>query len=183
MVGGAVERAAEGALPITEAVNEEIKAAKESISLIAKEVEPVVKAFKLDKSIVGEIITALASMGEANVYAEEGLKGAKVGEHAALIRSDIDLQQIDPVRHWTNAQRMERGLPPLTKTGELVELHRIGQKPNGPFAELTVDVFGDIAKAGNLFVKATGAVTELADFGKNASAYWRDRINAQTKQN
>ncbi|MCX5618119.1 HNH/ENDO VII family nuclease [Bombella sp. TMW 2.2543] len=166
-----------GGEAIPDALKAEIEAVKHDIKVTTQEAAAIVKVLGLDNTTIGKIITSLSGIGEASVYAEEGLKGAKVGNEVALIRPDIDMNQVDPVRNWTNAERMERGLPPLTPTGEIVELHQIGQKPGAPYAEITGAIIGNINTAVHLFQKASGMVEDVKDFGVSTYNYWRDRVD------
>lgn len=90
-----------------------------------------------------EIIDHISSMAEYEIYKNAGLVEADVGGKKCLIRSDIDWDQKD-AEGKTNRERVEAKPPdgpsaPITKDGELVELHHIGQHQNSPFAELTMD--------------------------------------------
>lgn len=183
IVGGLIGGVAVGTLmrvldgePISDSLKAEIEAIKHDIKVTAQEAAVIVKALKLDETTLGKIIVSLSGLGEASVYMEEGLKGAKVGNEVALVLPDIDPDQMDPVRNWTNAERMERGLPPLTKTGEVVELHHIGQNADAPYAEIVSSIIGNINTAVHLFQKASGAVMDIKDFGENSYNYWHDRV-------
>ena len=83
-----------------------------------------------------EIIDAIGSMEEAQIYMDVGLQEVEIDGKKCLIRDDIDMDQVDE-DGISNRERMERGRPPLTKDGQEVELHHIGQKPGSPLAELT----------------------------------------------
>ncbi|MBA5725855.1 HNH/ENDO VII family nuclease [Bombella favorum] len=181
MLGGSVVGTALRVLDgesIPDAFKAEIEAVKHEIKVTAQEAGAIVQALGLDKTMIGSIIISLSGIGEASVYAEEGLKGAKVGDAIALVRPDIDMQQVDPVRNWTNAERMERGLPPLTPTGEVVELHQIGQKSDAPYAEVTNSIMSNVNTAVNLFRQETGVVSDIRDFGRNTHEYWQDRTKS-----
>ena len=82
------------------------------------------------------IVDNIGSMEEYNIYKEAGLKEVEIGGKKALIRSDIDWGQVDG-QGRTNAQRIEKGLSPLDRDGNAIELHHIGQKADSPLAELT----------------------------------------------
>ena len=78
----------------------------------------------------------IRSMEEYKIYKDADLQEAEIGGKKALIRSDIDWGQIDE-KGRTNAQRIEKGLSPLDRYGNSIELHHIGQKADSPLAELT----------------------------------------------
>ena len=81
-----------------------------------------------------EIINAMGSMEEAEIYMKAGLQEVEINGKKCLIRSDIDMDQKDE-DGISNRERMARGRPPITKDGDEVELHHIGQKPDSPLAE------------------------------------------------
>lgn len=83
-----------------------------------------------------EIINAIGSREEYEVYKKAGLKEVEIGEKKALIRNDIDWNQVDE-KGRNNAERIEKGLAPLDKDGNSIELHHIGQREDSPLAELT----------------------------------------------
>lgn len=83
-----------------------------------------------------EIIDNIRSMKEYEIYKEAGLKEEEIGGRKVLIRSDIDWNQVDE-KGRTNTERIERGLAPLDKEGNPIELHHIGQREDSPLAELT----------------------------------------------
>lgn len=85
-----------------------------------------------------EIIDAISSMEEYEIYKGAGLQEAEIEGRKCLIRPDIDMDQKDSMGR-TNKERMEQGLAPLTKDGKVVELHHIGQQSDSPLAELTMD--------------------------------------------
>ena len=82
------------------------------------------------------IINYIRSMEEAQIYINADLKEAEVNGRKCLLRSDIDLEQID-YRGKTNYERIMSGKSPVNIYGEVIVLHHIGQKQESPFAELT----------------------------------------------
>jgi hypothetical protein len=105
----------------------------------------------------------------------------EIGGRRALIRSDINVNLVDmsdgPTRGLTNQQRMERGLPPLDRSGNAIELHHIGQRMDGPLAELTSVEHRSTGNMGELHPNKTSEI-DRATFEKEKSQYWRDRANA-----
>jgi hypothetical protein len=85
-----------------------------------------------------EIINAIGSMKEYEIYKKAGLQEAEINGKKCLIRTDIDMEQTD-VKGRTNKERMEQGLAPLDKNGKPIELHHIGQHADSPLAELTFE--------------------------------------------
>lgn len=82
------------------------------------------------------IIKQFHSYDEYLVFKNAGLQSRMINGQLALVRSDINLNQIDEYGR-TNLQRMLSGKAPLDSTGKPFELHHIGQKNNGSLAILT----------------------------------------------
>lgn len=85
-----------------------------------------------------EIIDAISSMEEYEIYKKAGLVEAEINGRKCLIRTDIDWDQKDAMGR-TNRERAEQGLPPINKDGKVIELHHIGQHSDSPLAELTTE--------------------------------------------
>ena len=83
-----------------------------------------------------EIIDAISSMEEYEVYKKAGLVEAEINGRPCLINPNIDMEQKDAFGR-TNKERMEQGLAPLDENGKPIELHHIGQHADSPLAELT----------------------------------------------
>lgn len=83
-----------------------------------------------------EIIDAIGSMEEYQIYKDAGLIEAEIDGRKCLINPNIDMDQKDAFGR-TNKERVEQGLAPLEKNGNPIELHHIGQKNDSPLAELT----------------------------------------------
>ena len=83
-----------------------------------------------------EIIDHIESWEQFEIYNKAGLHEAEINGRKCLVK-DIDMDYVDPKTGLTNRERMERGMSPIdSKTGEKIELHHMGQDPDGPFAEL-----------------------------------------------
>ena len=121
-----------------------------------------------------EIIDALASMEEYEIYKKAGLQATEVNGKWCLIRPDIDMNQKD-ADGLTNRQRMERGLPPITKDGKAVELHHIGQKPDSPLAELTTDEHRGVGNDTILHDKTKESEIDRNEFAKERREHWKSR--------
>ena len=123
-----------------------------------------------------EIIDNIRSMKEYEIYKKAGLQEVKIGDKTALIRNDIDWNQIDE-KGRTNEERIKRGLAPLDKDGNPIELHHIGQHADSPLAELT---FGEHRCDGNDTIlhdknKDTETHGEGNKWDNERQNYWKDR--------
>jgi len=85
-----------------------------------------------------EIIDAIGSWKEYEIYDKANLRVEYINGRPCLVRTDIDMEQKD-AKGRTNRERMELGLAPLDKNGKPIELHHIGQKSDSPLAELTFE--------------------------------------------
>ena len=90
-----------------------------------------------------EIVDALGSIEEYEIYKKAGLVEAEIAGKKCLIRTDIDWDQeyVDPFTNETktNRDRVKDGLAPLDKNGRPIQLHHIGQHADSPLAELTFE--------------------------------------------
>ena len=94
-----------------------------------------------------EIVNALRSEEEAEIYIRAGLCEARVGGRPALVQPRIDPDYVMPEwwvnkygerwRGWSNSDLMGEGYPPHDENGDPYELLHIGQLTNSPLAELT----------------------------------------------
>lgn len=121
-----------------------------------------------------EIIDSIGSMEEAEIYMNAGLQEAEINGKKCLIRGDIDLDQTDE-DGISNRERMERGQPPLTKDGQEVELHHIGQKPDGPLAELTTQEHRGVGNDTILHDKNKDSEIDRNEFAKERKSHWKSR--------
>ena len=142
-----------------------------------------------------EIISAIASMEEAEIYMKAGLKAARIGSRWALIRSDINWSDYSARRNtwlknkladyskwvdYNNADLIGEGFPPRDVNGDPYELHHIGQRQDSPFAELTwAEHRGD---GNNTILHQAGKESEIdrQTFDREKSDYWKARFNAFT---
>lgn len=121
-----------------------------------------------------EIIDAIGSMEEAQIYMDAGLQEVEIAGKKCLIRSDIDMDQLDE-DGISNRERMERGRPPLTKDGQEVELHHIGQKPDSPLAELTTQEHRGVGNDTILHDKNKESEIDRNEFAKDRKNHWKSR--------
>ena len=142
-----------------------------------------------------EIINAIASMEEAEIYMRAGLKAVRIGNRWALIRSDINWSDYSVRRNtwlknkladyskwvdYNNADLIGEGFPPRDMNGDPYELHHIGQHQDSPFAELTwAEHMGD---GNNTILHQAGKESEIDRqmFDREKSDYWKARFNVFT---
>lgn len=136
-----------------------------------------------DKAIVkeetgwsDEIIDAIGSMEEYEIYKNASLQEAEIGGKKCLIRSDIDWEQNDDMGR-TNRERAEQGLSPINKEGKVIELHHIGQHANSPLAELTPDEHRGKGNDAILHEKTKESEIDRQAFARERSAHWEARAN------
>lgn len=130
-----------------------------------------------------EIIDAIGSMEEYDIYKKAGLVEAEIGGKKCLIRTDIDWEQTDPFGN-TNRERTEKGLAPLDKNGKPLQLHHIGQHADSPLAELT---FEEHRCGGNDTIlhdksKETEVHGEGNKWDSERSDYWKARGDDERSQ-
>ena len=124
-----------------------------------------------------EIIDAISSMEEYEIYKKADLEEKEINGKKCLVRKDIDLEQKDSMGR-TNSERMEKGLPPLDKNGRPIELHHIGQKPNSPLAELTTSEHRGKGNDTVLHDKKKESEIDRDKFAEERSEHWKNRIEA-----
>lgn len=122
-----------------------------------------------------EIINAITSMEEYEIYKKAGLVEAEIGGRKCLIRNDIDWEQKDALGR-TNKERVEQGLSPINKDGKIIELHHIGQHTNSPLAELTPEEHRGKGNDGILHDKTKESEIDRKAFGIERNIYWGERI-------
>lgn len=123
-----------------------------------------------------EIVDSVKSKEEAEIYKNADLQESEVDGKKCLIRNDIDSGQKDEFGR-TNKERMENGNPPLTKSGETVELHHIGQKQDSPLAELTTQEHRGKGNDTILHDKTKESEIDRSEFSKERQQHWESRSN------
>lgn len=121
-----------------------------------------------------EIIDAIGSKKEAEIYMKAGLREAEIGGKKCLVRNDIDWGQKDEMGR-TNKERAEQGLSPISKDGQTVELHHIGQHANSPLAELTSEEHRGKGNDLILHDKAKESEINRTAFARERSNHWEAR--------
>lgn len=123
-------------------------------------------------------IDNIKTIDEYKVYKAADLDECKVGEKAGLIRDDIDFNQKDEFGR-TNSERIKSSLSPITKSGEIVELHHVGQNPDSPLAELTRDQHRGVGNDTILHQKDIESRIDREEFQKEKSQYWKTRLEME----
>ena len=127
-----------------------------------------------------EIIDAIGSWKEYEIYDKANLKVEYINGRPCLIRTDIDMEKTD-VKGRTNRERMEQGLSPLDNNGRPIELHHIGQKADSPLAELT---FEEHHSDGNFSILHDASKeTEVHGEGNNWKEEREDHWKTRSAQN
>lgn len=134
-----------------------------------------------------EIVNALRSEEEAEIYIRAGLCEARVGGRPALVQPRIDPDYVMPEwwvnkygeswRGWSNSDLMGEGYPPHDVNGAPYELHHIGQLTDSPLAELTWAQHHD---GGNFKVLHTfDDYSDIGrgEFAREKSEYWKARYD------
>lgn len=128
-----------------------------------------------------EIIDAIGSMEEYEIYKNAGLKEAEIGGKKCLIRNDIDWDQKDAMGR-TNRERAEQGLSPINKDGKVIELHHIGQHADSPLAELTPEEHRGKGNDNILHDKTKESEIDRQAFAGERSEHWEARANERSNQ-
>ncbi|WP_411680079.1 HNH/ENDO VII family nuclease [Clostridium thailandense] len=131
-----------------------------------------------------EIIDAIGSMEEYEIYKNAGLQEAEIGGRRCLIRSDIDWERKDAFGK-TNRERAAEGHAPLDKNGKPIQLHHIGQHADSPLAELT---FEEHRCGGNDSIlhdktKETEVHGEGSNWDSERGDYWKARAEDERSSN
>lgn len=123
-----------------------------------------------------EIIDAIGSMEEYRIYRDAGLQEMEINGRKCLVRNDIDWDQKDSMGR-SNKERAEAGLSPINKDGDTIELHHIGQKSDGPLAELTPDEHRGKENYSVLHDAQKESEIDRAAFNGERSNHWRERAD------
>lgn len=122
-----------------------------------------------------ETVDRIGSVQEYEVYKQAGLHEAKINERSCLIRSDIDWDQKDAMGR-TNSERIEQGLAPYDRSGiTTIELHHIGQHPDSPLAELTMEEHRGKENYSVLHYKGGESEIDRAVFDGERREHWKSR--------
>lgn len=121
-----------------------------------------------------EIVDAIGSWKEYEIYKNANLVEAEIDGKKCLIRNDINWNQKDEMGR-TNKERAEQGLSPINKDGKVIELHHIGQHSNSPLAELTQEEHRGKGNDGILHDKTKESEINRQAFAEERSNYWSAR--------
>ena len=121
-----------------------------------------------------EIVDAIGSWKEYEIYKNANLVEAEIDGKKCLIRNDIDWNQKDEMGR-TNKERAEQGLSPINKDGKVIELHHIGQHSNSPLAELTQEEHRGKGNDGILHDKTKESEMNRQAFAEERSDHWSAR--------
>lgn len=116
-----------------------------------------------------DVIKEFHSMEEYQVFKDANLKSTMVGNKSALVRTDIDLMQVD-AKGRTNLERMRQGLAPQDSNGVSYQLHHIGQKKDGTLAILSEAEHDNPALHG--FLERTEAHAPGNNWDAERKAFW-----------
>jgi len=123
-----------------------------------------------------EIINAIESMKEYEIYKNVDLNEVEINGRKVLVRNDIDWDQKDSMGR-INKERAEAGLSPINKNGDTIELHHIGQKNDGPLAELTPDEHRSKDNYSILHDSTKESEIDRNDFNNERNEHWKNRAN------
>ena len=125
-----------------------------------------------------EIIDAIGSMEEYQIYKDAGLIEAEIDGRKCLINPNIDMDQKDAFGR-TNKERMEQGLAPLDKNGNPIELHHIGQKNDSPLAELTQEQHRSKENYSILHDTKKDSEIDRKVFANERENHWKSRAEGE----
>ncbi|WP_270465135.1 MULTISPECIES: HNH/ENDO VII family nuclease [Fusobacterium] len=121
-----------------------------------------------------EIVDAIGSWKEYEIYKNANLIEAEIDGKKCLIRNNINWNQKDEMGR-TNKERAEQGLSPINKDGKVIELHHIGQHSNSPLAELTQEEHRGKGNDGILHDKTKESEINRQAFAEERSNHWSAR--------
>ena len=135
-----------------------------------------------------EIIQAITTKEEAEVYRKAGLYEGRVNGHPVLLNPIVDSQLYadncsstwygedhPSYRGWTNLDLLGEGYPPHDEVGDTFELHHLGQQPNSPLAELTWRQHMGGNNAKTLHRYGNESEIDRPEFNAIRSSYWLNR--------
>lgn len=126
-----------------------------------------------------EIIDALGSMEEYQVYRDAELQEVEINGRKCLVRNDIDWEQTDSMAR-TNRERSEAGLSPININGDTIELHHIGQKNDGALAELTPEQHRGKENYSVLHDTQKESEIDRVAFNGERSSHWKERVGEES---
>lgn len=125
----------------------------------------------------GNVLTTMRPE-EYAIFNKAGLTPQMVNGRVCFLRNDIDPNYTDAMGR-TNSQRMAQGLAPLdSATGQPIELHHVGQKQDGPLAELTMEEHR--MTPNNIILHPTRNGSEVEhgnDWNQEKASHWKARAD------
>lgn len=143
---------------------------------------------KEEQNWSAEIVLAIGSWEEYEIYKGAELEEQEIGDKQCLIRSDIDWNKKwetgkydedgNPI-YETNEERIQKGRAPLDDNGNPIQLHHIGQHTDSPLAELTFEEHRCNGNDTILHDKTieTEAHAEGNNWDNERQDYWKDRFD------
>ena len=128
-----------------------------------------------------EVIDAIGSMAEYEIYKKAELVEVKIGDKVCLVKPDIDWNQKDELGR-TNKELAEQGLAPLDKNGKPIELHHIGQKQDSPLAELTKEEHLSNGNDTVLHDKSKSSEIDRSAFARERAEHWEERAKKEEQE-
>ena len=135
------------------------------------------KDLKEERGYSEQVVDAIGSRQEADIYRSAELECKEVNGKDALVRTDIDLDRQDAFGK-TNLERMESGKAPLDHDGKPYELHHIGQASDAPLAELTKAEHMSNGNDMVLHDKQKESEIDRSEFGRERAEHWKARAEA-----
>ncbi|MCM1537315.1 MAG: HNH/ENDO VII family nuclease [bacterium] len=132
--------------------------------LSMNEVAIIQRESHLPMDVIGQFHT----MEEYEVFKAANLKPVMINGRTALVRADIDLNQVDEFGR-TNLQRMRLGLSARDSAGKSFELHHIGQEADGTLAILSRAEHDSAALHG---FKMVGEIDRV-EFARQRRNFWK----------
>lgn len=117
-----------------------------------------------------DVVKQFHTMEEYQAFKNANLKPAVVANKTALVKTDIDLTQVD-TKGRTNLERMKQGLAPQDSNGISYELHHVGQKKDGTLAIMSQSEHDNPAIHG--FLKKTEAHASGTNWDTERKAFWK----------
>lgn len=123
-----------------------------------------------------EIVDAIRTKEEAEIYEKAGLVEGRINDKPCLMQPSLDGDAHNNKKwpDWSNKDLAGEGSPPYSEDGMPYNLHHIGQNPDSPLAELTYDQH---YKNGNFKKLHTFDESKINrdEFNKERAQYWMER--------
>lgn len=134
----------------------------------------VAEDLKADINVKFDDIKETLSVRELEVYDNANLELKEINGKDVLAKADIELDQRDVFGN-TNLERMDQGKPPLDENGRPVELHHVGQKKDGPLAELNIQEHRGSENYSKLHDSSKESEINRLEFKVEREEHWKSR--------